>query len=126
MNDHIVQKRTLNNDFGGGSLEVISSTFLSNNLFVNNSIPFAKISSISLKNCVFLNNNTASFFNQYEYLNLTLDYCLIENSGTLGENISHTNCLFEDPQLDFDYTPIWTSTQKSPLIDSGDTRIKRF
>ena len=103
------------------SLTLNNCSFIDNN---NNNIAscfeIELQNTVTFKNCLFSNNTSLFNLSQSRYY---LQYCDIFESGNAYSETNLSNCIFENPLIDENYQPIWTSTQKSPLIDVGDPTI---
>ncbi|RLC50222.1 MAG: hypothetical protein DRH79_07940, partial [Candidatus Cloacimonadota bacterium] len=104
--------------------------YFTNNIFTdetpNGSIVYCKnITGIaSFVNCAFYDNGGSIFSIDYSN-DVFADYCLTDESGYGYNYTPGANCLIDtDPELNSTtYQPIWTSTAKSPCIDSGDPTL---
>lgn len=78
-----------------------------------------------LKNCIF--SDLTSYWTIYldNGADINFDYCLTYQAGTYLGITPGSNCILNtNPQLNVStYQPLWTSSVKSPCIDSGDPSI---
>jgi hypothetical protein len=90
-----------NNDCTGIRICTSNNAIVKNNLFSNNAVGISRNSNFSEPDITY----TLASNNITNYQNCTPGIGCINNTS---------------PELDNDFRPLWTSTQKSPCIDSGD------
>ena len=78
------------------------------------------ISELTMNNClVWDNNNGGEQIYQGTNSTLSINYSDIQG----GSPVTGIGNIDEEPQLDDNYKPLWTETEYSPLIDTGDPSI---
>ncbi len=98
---------------------------LANNTFVDNSdltaIQLSGVTSSKIVNSIFKGNEKGVSQSYSE--NPDISYCFFYSNDTnlYPANLPCSDCTMGvDPQLDENFTPIWTATSRSPVIDAGD------
>ena len=116
----------IDEDTNNTDINFINNTFTDETTYYGCKIYCEAITgTASFINCAFYDNDPGNIFSMDYNSDVVTDYCITDESGYGYDYTPGANCLIDtDPELNSTtYQPIWTSTAKSPCIDSGDPTL---
>jgi hypothetical protein len=113
-----------NNDGDVLFIQSNNLTFNNNTVINNNDCTGIRIctSNNAIVNNNLISNNAVGIYRQSYFAEPNITYTLASNNISNYQNCTPgIGCINNtSPELDNDFRPLWTSSQKSPCIDSGD------